>query len=49
MTYKNIKTGFMFDTPCDLKGADWIKVESAPIIVKEEKEKKPVKKKVTKE
>ena len=49
MTYKNIKTGFVFNSPCVLSGADWIKVESAPVLVKAEEKKKPVKKKVSKE
>lgn len=48
MTYKNIKTGFVFNSSCEIKGADWIKVESAPDLVKTET-KKPAKKKVTKE
>ena len=43
MKYRNIKTGFVFDSPCELKGADWEKIPTAPI-----KEEKPVKAKRTK-
>lgn len=41
MKYKNTKTGFVFDTPCELKGADWELISSAPI--KSEEKEKPVK------
>lgn len=41
MKYKNTKTGFVFDSPCELKGEDWVKLSPSP--VKEEKtEDKPV-------
>ena len=51
MTYKNTKTGFVFNSPCELKGADWVQVVSSPTpLIKEEKaEKKPVKKRTKKD
>lgn len=42
MTYKNTKTGFVFDTPCELKGADWVEMPGPSPKVKE-KEEKPAK------
>lgn len=45
MKYKNTKTGFVFDTPCELNGQDWVKLSPEP---KKEKEEKPVKPKRTK-
>ena len=44
MKYKNTKTGFVFDTPCELKGADWELIPEAPI----KKNEKPVKPKRSK-
>lgn len=41
MKYKNTKTGFVFETPCKLKGQDWVEMPS-PSLVKEKEEKKPV-------
>jgi len=42
MKYQNTKTGFVFDTPCELKGDDWVKLPSPSQKVKVEKD-KPVK------
>lgn len=50
--YKNIKTGFVFSTECELQGEDWEKLSPSPVITKEtvaeEVEEKPVKTKRTK-
>jgi hypothetical protein len=45
--YKNIKTGFIFSTECELNGEDWVKLSPAPVITeeKEVEEEKPVNKK----
>lgn len=50
--YKNIKTGFVFDTSCTLSGKDWKEI-SGPLPIKEKKEEeidaeKPIKTKRTK-
>ena len=47
--YKNIKTGFIFETSCTLKGEDWEEI-SNPLPIKDEevKEEKPIKTKRTK-
>lgn len=42
MKYQNTKTGFVFDTPCELKGEDWVLLPGPSSKVKE-KENKPVK------
>lgn len=47
MTYKNTKTGFVFNTECEIKAEGWVKLDPQPIIT-EEKEEKPVKTKRTK-
>ena len=47
MVYKNVKTGFMFESQCEVVGADWVKIESAPIISVEKKEEQKPKKKRT--
>lgn len=44
MKYKNTTTGNVIDVPCEIKGGDWIPVQSSPSIVKETVE-KPVTKK----
>ena len=49
MTYKNTKTGFVFSSPCELKGADWVKLDSAPVPDENKEEKKPVKKRTKKD
>lgn len=41
MRYQNTKTGFVFETPCELNGEDWVKLPSPSPKVKE-KEEKPV-------
>lgn len=41
MKYQNTKTGFVFETPCKLEGADWVEISSPSSKVKE-KEVKPV-------
>lgn len=48
--YKNIKTGFIFETSCTLKGEDWEEISNPlPILEKEERvEEKPIKTKRTK-
>lgn len=48
MTYKNTKTGFVFSSPCELKGQDWVKLGPAPTL-EEKEEKKPVKKRTKKD
>lgn len=48
MTYKNTKTGFVFNSPCELKGQDWVKLNSASSL-NEKEEKKPVKKRTKKD
>jgi hypothetical protein len=30
--YKNIKTGFIFETECELHGEDWEKLSPSPVI-----------------
>lgn len=47
MTYKNTKTGFVFNSPCELKGEDWVTLNPSPVNEKEVEE-KPVKSKRTK-
>ena len=47
MTYKNTKTGFVFNSPCELNGKDWVKITSSPEPIPKE-EKKPVKKRTKK-
>lgn len=42
MTYKNVKTGFIFETSCEIKAEDWVKLDSQPTISEKEEE-KPVK------
>lgn len=42
MKYQNTKTGFVFETPCELSGEDWVKMPSPSSVVKEKEEKKPV-------
>lgn len=47
--YKNIKTGFVFETSCTLSGKDWREISSSLPIKKEEREEeKPIKTKRTK-
>lgn len=48
MTYMNTKTGFVFNSPCELKGKDWVQVVSSPTPIAKE-EKKPVKKRTKKD
>lgn len=47
MTYKNTKTGFVFDSPCEIKAEGWELLNPSPILEKE-KEVKPVRAKRTK-
>lgn len=42
MKYKNTKTGFVFETPCELNGADWEKISTAPIKKEKKSDEKPV-------
>lgn len=37
MKYKNLKTGFIFETPCEVKAEGWVKLDPQP------KEEKPTK------
>lgn len=30
MRYKNSKTGYIFDTECEIKGQDWVKLDPDP-------------------
>ena len=46
MKYKNTKTGFVFDSPCEIQAEGWEKLNPSP--VKEVKEDKPVRAKRTK-
>ena len=44
-TYKNTKTGFVFNSPCEIKAEGWVKLNPKPFSnEKESKEEKPVKK-----
>lgn len=43
MTYKNTKTGFVFNSPCEIKAEGWVKLDPQPTI-----DEKPVKPKRTK-
>lgn len=45
MTYKNTKTGFVFNSPCEIKAEGWVKLDPQPTITEEKEEKKPVNKK----
>ena len=49
MKYKNTKTGFVFETSCELKGEDWVALNPSPSKSKEPKEVKPVRKKAKKD
>lgn len=44
MKYKNTTTGNVIDVPCEVKGGDWIPVQS-PSVSDKEVEDKPVTKK----
>ena len=48
MTYKNIKTGFVFDSPCEINAEGWVKLDP-PVIEKkkDDKAEKPAAKKRT--
>jgi len=50
MIYKNTKTGFVFETPCEVKAEGWENLSPKPITkaVKEEKDVKPVRTRRTK-
>lgn len=39
MKYKNVKTGFVFATTCEIKGEGWVRLDPSPVI--KEKEEKP--------
>ena len=50
MIYKNTKTGFVFNSPCEIKAEGWEVLNPAPSSKeKEEKEVKPVKKRTKKD
>lgn len=36
MTYRNIKTGAVIDSPCPISGGDWVPEEPAKIVAAEE-------------
>ena len=50
MTYKNIKTGFVFNNPCEINAEGWVKLDP-PVnkTTKADKAEKPVKKRTSKE
>lgn len=45
MKYQNTITGYVLDTICEIKGQNWVKLDSAPSVVAEVKEEKPKRKK----
>ena len=48
MKYKNIKTGFVFDSQCEIKAEGWVKLDPQPVITEEKKADKPVRTRRTK-
>ena len=49
MKYKNLKTGFVFETACEIHGEGWVKLDPQPITKGvEEKPKTTTKKTVSK-
>lgn len=49
MKYRNIKTGFVFDSPCEIKAEGWEKLIPSVSVSKEKETKKPAKIKKVKE
>lgn len=48
MKYRNVKTGFVFETSCEIKGEGWVKLDPQPTISKGVEEKPKTTKTVTK-